>query len=32
VATLEQGLSRNERAVIYNVLRDTVPKFHGEAA
>ncbi|MFI4960993.1 MAG: SDR family NAD(P)-dependent oxidoreductase, partial [Hyphomicrobiales bacterium] len=27
VATLEQGLSRNERAVIYNVLRDAVPEF-----
>jgi len=32
VATLEQGLSRNERAVIYNVLRDAVPEFRGEAA
>jgi O-antigen biosynthesis protein WbqV len=31
VATLEQGLSRNERAVIYNVLRDAVPEFRGEA-
>jgi O-antigen biosynthesis protein WbqV len=32
VATLEKGLSRNERAVIYNVLRDAVPEFRGEAA
>ena len=31
VATLEQGLARNERAVIYNVLRDAVPEFRGEA-
>ncbi len=30
--TLEQGLARNERAVIYNVLRDAVPEFRGEAA
>jgi O-antigen biosynthesis protein WbqV len=32
VATMEQGLARNERAVIYNVLRDAVPEFRGEAA
>jgi O-antigen biosynthesis protein WbqV len=32
VAMLEQGLSRNERTVIYNVLRDAVPEFRGEAA
>jgi len=32
VATLEQGLARNERAIIYNVLRDAVPEFRGEAA
>jgi O-antigen biosynthesis protein WbqV len=32
LATLEQGLSRDERAVIYNVLRDAVPEFRGEAA
>ncbi|MGA2565498.1 MAG: SDR family NAD(P)-dependent oxidoreductase [Pseudolabrys sp.] len=32
LTTLEQGLSRNERAVIYNVLRDAVPEFRGEAA
>ena len=31
-ATLEQGLARNERAAIYNVLRDAVPEFRGEAA
>jgi len=32
VATLEQGVTRGERAVIYNVLRDAVPEFRGEAA
>src|SRR6185437_2757510 len=32
VTTLEQGLARNERAVIYNVRRDAVPEFRGEAA
>jgi O-antigen biosynthesis protein WbqV len=32
VATLEQGLARNERAAIYRVLRDAVPEFRGEAA
>ncbi len=32
LATLEQGLSREERAAIYNVLRDAVPDFRGEAA
>ncbi len=32
VATLEQGLARNEHAVIYNVLRDAVPEFRGEVA
>jgi len=32
VVTLEQGLARNERVVIYNVLRDAVPEFRGEAA
>ncbi|MCW5693225.1 MAG: polysaccharide biosynthesis protein [Pseudolabrys sp.] len=32
LATLEQGLARNERAAIYNVLRDAVPEFRGEAA
>jgi FlaA1/EpsC-like NDP-sugar epimerase len=32
VATLEQGLAGDERAVIYNVLRDAVPEFRGEAA
>jgi O-antigen biosynthesis protein WbqV len=32
LATLEQGLARNERAIIYNVLRDAVPEFRGEAA
>jgi FlaA1/EpsC-like NDP-sugar epimerase len=32
VAMLEQGLSRNERTLIYNVLRDAVPEFRGEAA
>ncbi len=32
VATLEQGLARNERSIIYNVLCDAVPEFRGEAA
>ena len=32
VARLEQGLARNERAVIDKVLRDAVPEFRGEAA
>jgi FlaA1/EpsC-like NDP-sugar epimerase len=32
VTTLEQGLARNDHAVIYNVLRDAVPEFRGEAA
>jgi O-antigen biosynthesis protein WbqV len=29
---LEQGLSHGERSAIYNVLRDAVPEFRGEAA
>jgi FlaA1/EpsC-like NDP-sugar epimerase len=32
LATLEQGLARNDRSVIYAVLRDAVPDFRGEAA
>ena len=32
LATLEQGLARNDRSVIYGVLRDAVPDFGGEAA
>jgi O-antigen biosynthesis protein WbqV len=32
LAALEQGLSRDERSVIYGVLRDAVPDFGGEAA
>jgi O-antigen biosynthesis protein WbqV len=32
LATLEQGLARNDRSVIYEVLRDAVPDFRGEAA
>jgi O-antigen biosynthesis protein WbqV len=32
LATLEQGLGRDEREVIYRVLRDAVPDFRGEAA
>jgi O-antigen biosynthesis protein WbqV len=32
LATLERGLSREERDAIYNVLRDAVPGFRGEAA
>ncbi|HET9714933.1 MAG TPA: nucleoside-diphosphate sugar epimerase/dehydratase [Pseudolabrys sp.] len=31
-ATLEQGVARGERAAIYNLLRDAVPEFRGEAA
>jgi O-antigen biosynthesis protein WbqV len=32
LATLEQGIARNDRSVIYDVLRDAVPDFRGEAA
>jgi O-antigen biosynthesis protein WbqV len=32
VKTLEQGIARNERAVIYKALREAVPEFRGEAA
>jgi O-antigen biosynthesis protein WbqV len=32
LTTLEQGLARNDRSVIYEVLRDAVPDFRGEAA
>src|SRR5881227_2399981 len=32
LGTLEQGLARNDRSVIYGVLRDAVPDFRGEAA
>jgi O-antigen biosynthesis protein WbqV len=32
LATLEQGLTREERSAIYGVLRDAVPDFRGEAA
>jgi O-antigen biosynthesis protein WbqV len=32
VATLERGVTRGERATIYNVLRDAVPEFRGQAA
>jgi len=32
VVALEQGLARNERTAIYNLLRDAVPEFRGEAA
>src|SRR5262249_27027905 len=32
LATLEQGLARDERGTIDNVLRDAVPDFRGEAA
>ena len=32
IATLEQGLAREERSAIYRVLRDAVPDFRGEAA
>ena len=32
LATLEQGLARDERSVIYDVLHDAVPDFRGAAA
>lgn len=32
MTTLEQALARNEREAIYNLLRDAVPEFRGEAA
>ncbi|MCC6779575.1 MAG: polysaccharide biosynthesis protein [Hyphomicrobiales bacterium] len=32
LATLEQGLARDDRSVIFDVLRDAVPDFRGEAA
>jgi O-antigen biosynthesis protein WbqV len=32
LATLEQGLTREERSAIYGVLRDAVPDFRGEEA
>ena len=32
LAMLEQGLVRNERSMIYEVLRNAVPEFRGEAA
>jgi FlaA1/EpsC-like NDP-sugar epimerase len=32
IATLEQGLARDDREAIYRVLRDAVPDFRGEAA
>jgi FlaA1/EpsC-like NDP-sugar epimerase len=32
LAALDQGLAREERSVIYGVLRDAVPDFRGEAA
>jgi FlaA1/EpsC-like NDP-sugar epimerase len=32
LAMLDQGLARNDRSVIYGVLRDAVPDFRGEAA
>ena len=32
LATLEQGLTRDDKTAIYRVLRDAVPDFKGEAA
>jgi FlaA1/EpsC-like NDP-sugar epimerase len=32
LATLERGLARDDRSVIYGALRDAVPDFRGEAA
>jgi FlaA1/EpsC-like NDP-sugar epimerase len=32
LVALEQGLRREDRSVIYGILRDAVPDFSGEAA
>jgi FlaA1/EpsC-like NDP-sugar epimerase len=32
LAALDQGLAREDRSIIYGVLRDAVPDFRGEAA
>jgi O-antigen biosynthesis protein WbqV len=32
LAALEQGLAREDRSVIFAVLRDAVPAFTGKAA
>jgi FlaA1/EpsC-like NDP-sugar epimerase len=32
LAALDQGLAREDRSVIYDILRDAVPDFRGEAA
>jgi O-antigen biosynthesis protein WbqV len=32
IAALEQGVAREDRSVIYGILRDAVPDFRGEAA
>ena len=32
LARLDQAVSRNERSTMYNLLRDAVPEFSGEAA
>jgi O-antigen biosynthesis protein WbqV len=32
IAALDQGIEREDRGVIYGVLRDAVPDFRGEAA
>jgi hypothetical protein len=32
LSRLEQALARNERSAMYDLLRDAVPEFRGEAA
>jgi O-antigen biosynthesis protein WbqV len=32
LAALEEGLRRDDRTTIYQILRDAVPDFRGEAA
>jgi len=32
LARLEQAVSHNERSAMYDLLRDAVPEFSGEAA
>jgi len=32
LAALEQGLAREDRSVVFSVLRNAVPDFGGEAA
>jgi len=32
LSRLEQALAQNERSAMYDLLRDAVPEFRGEAA